>query len=133
MFNVWIPDWEMECCGEPFAIGDFVQWPAVSVDRSDWLERLFQGTRIVVHYSYGAHGNDGDHTLIIRQVAGRVDRIDAVTSAVDRTPIDAIGDLIEIAEGQATRHPISRVHRRPPMESTETSEFVGYLVTLDAG
>lgn len=130
MINVWIAEWEMECCGEPFAIGDFVQWPAVPVDRSEWLERLFHGTRIVVHYSYGAHGDDGDGASLIRNVTGRVESIDAVTSAVVRTPIDAIGDSVEIAEGQVTRHPINRVMRQPPVQDTRTVEFVGYLVAL---
>lgn len=102
----------------------------VPVDRSERMKRLFHGTRVVVHYSYGAHGDDGAGGSLIRNVTGRVESIDAVTSAVIRPPIDAIGDSVEIAEGQATRHPLNRVVRQSSVQDTHTVEFVGYLVAL---
>lgn len=27
MWNVWYDDWQMECCGKPFSVGDEVAWP----------------------------------------------------------------------------------------------------------
>ncbi|MET8471047.1 DUF6578 domain-containing protein [Streptomyces sp. NPDC006422] len=27
MWNVWYDDWQMECCGTPFSVGDEVAWP----------------------------------------------------------------------------------------------------------
>ncbi|MEV5976041.1 DUF6578 domain-containing protein [Streptomyces sp. NPDC052114] len=33
--NVMYQDWQMECCGEPFGVGDEVAWP-LRVDTSGW-------------------------------------------------------------------------------------------------
>lgn len=131
VFNVWIEGWEMQCCGDSFIVGDFVQWPAVPVERSDWLERLFKGREVVVHYAYRAHGDDEEDEPPVERVSGRVERIDAVTSAVVRTPIDAIGHEVTISEGTAELHPVRRVHRGRPLADTEQAEFFGYLVMLD--
>lgn len=129
MFNVWITCWEMECCGEPFKVGDSVQWPAVPVERSEWLERLFEGRQVVVHYDYRAHADDEDEPSLI-QISGRVERIDVVTAAM-MTPIDAIAGELEVAEGTAELHPIRQARRGRPVAETHQAEFVGYLVMLD--
>lgn len=30
--RVWLADWEWQCCGEPFAVGDDVEWILVEAD-----------------------------------------------------------------------------------------------------
>jgi hypothetical protein len=127
MPTVWLADWEMECCGEPFAVGDYVQWPGKVVDRSDWLERLFSDTRVVVHYAYDGHHEDGEPLVT---VSGMVQRIDAVASSVVRIPVHARGDEHRIVEGGAVRHSVQRVERTPPFREKAGAEFVGYLVHL---
>jgi hypothetical protein len=35
MMRVWIEDWEWQCCGEPFAVGDEIEWGLLpETDRS---------------------------------------------------------------------------------------------------
>ncbi|MEB8342728.1 DUF6578 domain-containing protein [Streptomyces endophyticus] len=39
IWNVWYEDWQMECCGTPFSVGDEVEWPLVlrgGADGEDW-------------------------------------------------------------------------------------------------
>ncbi|GGS11372.1 hypothetical protein GCM10010236_77320 [Streptomyces eurythermus] len=60
-------DWQMECCGRPFAVGDEVAWPLVAVDPGERRDRY-----------YGAEAwveNHGDRT---RRTAGRVRAIELV-------------------------------------------------------
>lgn len=127
--TVWITCWEMQCCGEPFAVGDYVEWPAKFVERSDWLERLFSGTRVVVDFDYQAHA-PVESEAELTKVAGVVENIEAVSSPMMRTPIDARADLLEIIEGGAVRRPLVRAGRSLPADQDCDDEFVGYLVTL---
>jgi hypothetical protein len=32
---VWVEDWEMQCCGDPFAVGSVVEWGLVPHTRDD--------------------------------------------------------------------------------------------------
>ncbi|MEI7055901.1 DUF6578 domain-containing protein [Nocardioides sp. CCNWLW239] len=34
---IWVSDWQIECCGEPFAVGDRVSWDVRDPDM-DWLK-----------------------------------------------------------------------------------------------
>jgi hypothetical protein len=124
MATVWMSDWEMECCGQPFAVGEYVEWPGKVVDRSDWLERLFRDTRVVVDFAYDGHAHD-DETPPNR-ASGTVQRIEAVGSHMIRTPVDAHG----IVEGGAVRHSVNRAQRTPPFRERDGARFVGYLVQL---
>jgi hypothetical protein len=33
--NVWVECWELQCCGEPFAVGDEVEWGLLPVNADD--------------------------------------------------------------------------------------------------
>ena len=35
---VWVADWQYQCCGEAFTVGDAVAWQ-LAVDEEDWLGR----------------------------------------------------------------------------------------------
>jgi len=36
---VWVDDWQMQCCGEPFGVGSEVAWTVSEAD-GDWLDRM---------------------------------------------------------------------------------------------
>jgi len=128
--RVWVHEYERECCGgEPFRVGDYVDWLVKPVTRNDWLERLFHGTRVAVDLSYGGdHGVDGEPPS--SRVLGLVERIEEVHSRMLRTPIDAFADEIFIAEGTAIREPLTRADWYPKTRQAPDVEFVGYLVQL---
>ncbi|WP_030614062.1 DUF6578 domain-containing protein [Streptomyces achromogenes] len=65
--RVFYEDWQMECCGRPFAVGDEVAWPLVAAEPGERGERY-----------YGAEAwveNHGDRT---RPTSGRVRAIELV-------------------------------------------------------
>ncbi|MFJ5528649.1 DUF6578 domain-containing protein [Streptomyces sp. NPDC093261] len=37
MWQVFYADWQMECCGTPFAVGEEVSWPLLLMDADDVL------------------------------------------------------------------------------------------------
>lgn len=37
--TVWVDGWQVQCCGEPFAVGSQVSWTLRDVD-SDWLRAV---------------------------------------------------------------------------------------------
>ena len=128
MATVWITDWEMECCGEPFGVGEYVEWPGRVVDRSDWLEQLFRNTRVAIDFAYDGHAQDDE--AVLTRIGGVVQRIDAVGSRMLRTPVDALADEHGIVEGGAVRHAVNRARRTPPFRERDGIAFVGYLVHL---
>lgn len=49
--TIWMDDWEMQCCGEPFEVGSRVTWTLVSAnrefkDRSATLLGETEGSRV---------------------------------------------------------------------------------------
>jgi hypothetical protein len=40
VLTVWMDGWQMECCGEPFNVGDHVAWTLASVEDKDFLARV---------------------------------------------------------------------------------------------
>jgi hypothetical protein len=73
--RVFYEDWQMECCGTPFAVGDEVAWPLVAYDAGD----IRQG------WGYGAgarverHGGGPDEETAVRlRATGRVHAIELV-------------------------------------------------------
>lgn len=37
MALIWYWSWQMECCGEPFAVHDIVEWDLNAAQGDDWL------------------------------------------------------------------------------------------------
>ncbi len=37
--KVWVDDWQMQCCGAPFSVGDEVSWTLREPDTA-WLEAV---------------------------------------------------------------------------------------------
>ncbi len=67
---VWIDDWEMQCCGEPFSVGDSVDWPASPLSDGSWCAEL--GLEKAPSWIYSAHCDDEG------QLRGTVEEIEAV-------------------------------------------------------
>ncbi|SBT93621.1 hypothetical protein GA0115233_106740 [Streptomyces sp. DI166] len=39
-WKVFYEDWQMECCGTPFAVGDEVSWPLLLIESGDWDDEV---------------------------------------------------------------------------------------------
>ncbi|MGW5540088.1 DUF6578 domain-containing protein [Streptomyces sp. NPDC003998] len=66
--RVLYEDWQMECCGTPFAVGDEVSWPLVAYD----AEAVREGR------GYGAEAWMENHGGPDETTVGRVRAIDLV-------------------------------------------------------
>ncbi|MFB7515311.1 DUF6578 domain-containing protein [Streptomyces sp. NPDC056144] len=36
--TIWVDDWQMQCCGESFGLGDVVSWRLLEVDPGDYAD-----------------------------------------------------------------------------------------------
>lgn len=134
LLNVWLPEWEMVHWEQAFAVGDFVQWPAVVLAGTEWsdsLERLFAAKRVTVHHAYAEQAADDAFT--VEQVSGRVERISAVAADLVRTPISPRADSLSTADGSASLRTVQRASNRWSSRPPLGQEWVGYLVSLDCG
>ena len=69
--TVWVDDWQMQCCGDPFEVGSQVEWTIVP-----WtFERPPIDELGAIEYYYEHHG-DADTEVL--QLKGTVARIQAV-------------------------------------------------------
>lgn len=111
--TVWVDDWQLQCCGEPFAVGSHVAWtlgPA-NVDR---LEVALGTQAGAIDLIEDHHGGLPEGTPVTR---GTVTSIKAVHR---RLPAPVHADV--------TCRSVSRADGWEPQ--TPQSRFLGYLVQL---
>ena len=84
LWNVMYDDWQMECCGTPFSVGDEVAW------------QLEGGPSL---YSVERHGEEAPDTV------GRVRSIQMVTQAFELRPGS---DAFEPVEGERWLRPVEK-------------------------
>ena len=69
--TVWVDDWQMQCCGTPFAIGDRVDWIVVP-----WgFERPPVAGLPPLDYYYEAHGGQDSPELRIKGVVTKLKNV----------------------------------------------------------
>ena len=118
---VWVADWEMQCCGDPFAVGGEVAWRLSPLqDRHALADALGEEVAATVTAFYDHHAS----TPVPPEVDGVVRTIRAVFrdyQLIGRTLVPISGSAVTVHQqagnGWATE---SRPQR-----------FVGYLVELD--
>lgn len=66
---VWYASWQMECCGDPFAVGDRVTWTVEETVDDDWFAAAL-GTDVAARITHSEehHSEDDDLT----EISGRV-------------------------------------------------------------
>ncbi|MGC1287738.1 MAG: DUF6578 domain-containing protein [Streptosporangiaceae bacterium] len=53
--TVWVDGWQMQCCGEPFAVGSDISWTLGDAD-ADWLEAVLGAKATEVDSAEEHHG-----------------------------------------------------------------------------
>ncbi len=71
--TIWIADWELQCCGGDFAVGDDVRWRLSPAGDQEWLTQLFGVNARPVTLLYDHHSSDD-----VPEVDVTVARIEAV-------------------------------------------------------
>jgi hypothetical protein len=122
---VWYSDWQMECCGEPFAVGDSVQWSLTDEPDVDWLEAAI-GTELAAEITH-----QEDHHGVEEDVIARRGKVLSIRCAYCRYAPTPGGD-------ERTLYPVAGTAEIKSAERVEGTEaggsdlhFNGYLVELD--
>ncbi len=55
---VWIADWELQCCGEPFAVGDVVSWRIRAEPSLHWPSPRDAEVVGAVAWAYDHHSDE---------------------------------------------------------------------------
>ena len=116
---VWIADWEMQCCGQPFVIGECVDWPASELTDPSWYADLGFGQ--APSWIYSAHTDDENRLF------GTVEEIQAVFCRfrVRRRTATMIS-------GTGILEPRTRAEGNEPHDEWGgPKSWIGYLVRLN--
>lgn len=125
--TIWVDDWQVECCGDPFAIGSTVSWTVLPITDPDWLSDVLGPERAATVDAAEDHHTDApDH---LREITGVVQAISTVhCEFAMRRPRDPQG--LRPVPGTCVLNDVERVDGTPPRRAGLS--FVGYLVGLDA-
>ncbi|WP_153534695.1 DUF6578 domain-containing protein [Streptomyces sp. RB17] len=91
--RVFYENWQMECCGTPFAVGDEVSWPLVAYD----AEGVREG------HGYGARAWVENHGGPDRPAVGRVHAVDLVHEEYSFSLPDPAPEPVEPRDGVVFR------------------------------
>ncbi|GAB3160557.1 DUF6578 domain-containing protein [Amycolatopsis sp. NPDC004378] len=122
--TVWVDDWQLQCCGEPFSVGSRVRWHLVASDPDSLGEVLGEEAAARVPYAEEHHGSEsGD------PVEAVVRSIDAVHHRLRPSPENPQW-LVHVEDSTVLR-PVQRADGREP--ESDGLSFRGYLVEVELG
>lgn len=121
--QVWIDNWQMQCCGDPFRVGQRVEFSTTSAVDRDFLGVVLGEQRAAALTDYEDH-----HDLDVGPMsvlAGTVESIEAISCRYARRdramyPMAGTTKAVRLDEATGWEPEGGDVH------------FVGYIVTLQA-
>lgn len=126
--KVWVDGWQMQCCGDPFGVGDTIAWTTTSEVDHGFLASVVgeDVARQVEQYEDHHDLNDGP----LSELAGTVEAIEAVSCRYE----DRGQALVPMA-GTADVEPRTRVDgwEQEDRRSSRPLIFVGYIVSVVGG
>ena len=128
MLRVWVDGWQVQCCGEPFAVGDTVRWTLVERAFDDVLtDRHGRREEVRLTHAEEHHGDVPDDAPLTE---GRVSRVLAVSFAYAQVPGQAPGTLSSVP-GSGRTEQLWRVDGWESEVQAAGRQFAGYVVDLD--
>ncbi|MFJ9832246.1 DUF6578 domain-containing protein [Streptomyces sp. NPDC101169] len=112
--TVFYEEWQLGCCGEPFSVGDEIDWPLVALDE----ERLRAGD------CHGAEAWVENHGDIAHPTVGRVRAIDLVHQ--EFTVDMDLRDLQRASPPYGKVTLLASGHSLEPVPGSVTLESVGH-------
>ncbi|NED10363.1 DUF6578 domain-containing protein [Streptomyces sp. SID9124] len=121
--TIWVDDWQMQCCGAPFAAGDVVSWALLEVDPEDYVELVGEGRAEGIDFCEEHHGREEGVPQVPLEVVSVVEvhcRYGMLPGAADRVsgPVPGTTELVPVAGAADGR-----------AKAREGVTFAGYLVT----
>jgi hypothetical protein len=120
---IWVADWEMQCCGEPFAVGAQVTWRLSPCGNGLLAPFLGEGAAQPAWY-YDHH--DDERSAAPAAQRGTVRTIRSVWCAHRRR-----GNVLVPVTGSAELRPTDHATGWEDDQTDDGLQFVGYLVELD--
>jgi hypothetical protein len=123
---VWVTAWQMECCGEPFAVGDRVSWSVRNDPDVEWLTAaLGADVGTTVTHAEEHHTDDGEdlprlegRVVTIKRAWGRFEPVNPGDSI--HCPASGSERFLDVRESDGIeRHAFSEL------------SFNGWVVELD--
>ena len=125
---MWIDDWQMQCCGDPFAVGSTMTWSTVPVtDTTGFAVFLDPAVAASITDHEERHPYNDHEVNELHEITGVVTSIDAAFCRYVTN-----NGISEPAAGSGICEPRSQVtngwESRP---GDEELSFVGYLVMVE--
>ncbi len=126
--TVYVEDWQLDCCDEPFSVGSHVSWTLIR-GRSDWIQTILgPGTDITVGAKEEHHGRIPASAPATQ---GTVNDIYAVWCQY-APPTGSPGPL-EAVPGSGLLIPVTQAHRFGRHHHHSQGKFIGYIAQLRVG
>lgn len=119
---VWVADWEMQCCGDAFRVGDLVNWHLSPADVEEWLENLFARRPqpdVTMFYDHHSENPPPRRHGVVRSIQA----VHCCYQRTGRTLIPVRGSAVTMARSSATGW--------EEEDDDDTYRFVAYIVELD--
>lgn len=116
--RIWVDDWQMQCCGEPFAIGSSVRWSTRAPDSDHLATFLGDGEAAHVDAAEEHHSDDGDE---LEHVSGTVTAIAALFGRY--APLPGKPNVLFRSPGSGVLH--AREQATSWEHELESRQFVG--------
>jgi hypothetical protein len=128
--RVWMDSWQMECCGDPFAIGSTVRWTVHTPTdpHFEWFSAVLGAE--AAHRIDGVEEHHGDYEDEMQCVEGTVRSIEAVFCRFAPTDPPQSDGAWGPVDGSGVRVPLFSASRTE--QELDGLSFVGYVVALDA-
>lgn len=126
---VYVSDWEIQCCGEDFAVGDHVEWPVLPVDRADpfWEPLLGPDLTARLWGTYEGHEEERPPG-----VTGTVRGIRTVVCRMAPLPPPADQRELHVVPGTGRFESIDAIDTWLDLHGDPSGlHFTGWLVDLD--
>ncbi|MEU5214690.1 DUF6578 domain-containing protein [Streptomyces sp. NPDC020807] len=121
MLTVWVDGWQMECCGESFAVGGVVSWTLLRADPEDYADVVGAEAARGIGFREEHHlGHEEGEAVSVEVVA-------IVEAHCAYAPRPGGGRTYEPVRGSHVLVPVRRAERW--VEERPGSRFVGWLVT----
>lgn len=124
--TVWVDDWQMQCCGEPFAEGSDVEWTVVPVTDTSWYAEILVPDVAASITDREDHHSERRDLVTVRGVVRSIDAVFCRYRVRARVAVPIAGSGVLVSRRSVDG-----------WEDDSTSEpprtFVGYVVALDTG
>jgi hypothetical protein len=128
--QVWVDNWQMQCCGDPISVGSTISWTVMPPDH-DYLTSVL-GDAGAARVTDAEEHHGGDEGRESRTMAGTVRSIEAVVCRYAPGDRSDSGTLVPVA-GSEIITPLTAADgwESEVDGSADDVRFVGYIVGVD--